>query len=99
MQGGTYNLVFKAPEMKLNTKCFMHPWMSGYVHVMEHPFFAVTGEDGTFAIKGLPPGDYEVSVLHEASLLEPTPPTATVQVTAGESKQADFTYQIKAEEK
>jgi len=97
--GGTYNLVFKQPEMKLNTKCFMHPWMSGYVHVLEHPFFAVTGEDGTFSIKGLPPGEYEVSVLHEASLMEPTPPTATVQVGAGESKQVEFTYQVKAEEK
>jgi plastocyanin len=99
VQGGTYNLVFKAPEMKVNTKCFMHPWMSGYVHVLEHPFFAVTGEDGTFTIKGLPPGEYELSVLHEASLLEPTPATATVTVAAGEKKQVEFTYQVKPEEK
>jgi len=99
VQGGTYNLVFKAPEMKLNTKCFMHPWMTGYVHVLEHPFFAVTGDDGTFSIKGLPPGEYEVSVLHEASLMEPTPLTATVQVGARETKQVEFTYQVKADEK
>lgn len=97
VQGGTYNLVFKAPEMKLNTKCFMHPWMSGYVHVLEHPFFAVTGEDGTFTLRGLPPGEYEIAVLHEASLMEPTPAVATVTVGAGEKKDVEFTYQTKAE--
>src|SRR4051812_26738529 len=50
-QDGTYDLVFKAPEFKINTKCFMHPWMSGYIHVLDHPFFAVTGEDGSFQIQ------------------------------------------------
>jgi plastocyanin len=65
VQGGTYNLVFKAPEMKMNTKCFMHPWMSGYVHVLEHPFFAVTGEDGTFEIQGVPAGTQNVIVWQE----------------------------------
>lgn len=95
--GGTYNLVFKAPEMKLNTRCFMHPWMSGYVHVLEHPFFAVTGEDGTFTLRGLPPGEYEIAVLHEASLMEPTPAVATVTVGAGEKKEIEFTYQTRVE--
>lgn len=99
VQGQKSDLVFKQPEMKMNTKCFMHPWMSAYIHVLEHPFFAVTGEDGTFAIKGLPPGEYEVSVVHEASLLEPTPPAATVMVAAGESKDVEFIYQVKSEEK
>jgi hypothetical protein len=99
VQGGTYDVVFKQPEMKLSTKCFMHPWMSAYVHVLEHPFFAVTGEDGTFTIRGLPPGEYELSVLHEASLMEPTPASVPVKVEAGESKEIEFTYQVKAEEK
>jgi plastocyanin len=88
--------VFKSPEMKMNLKCFMHPWMSSYVHVLEHPFFAVTGPDGTFTLKGLPPGEYELTVLHETSLFEPAPATATVKVAAGETKTADFTYQPRA---
>src|SRR5687768_3891635 len=97
--GSKNELVFKGAEMKMNVKCFMHPWMSGYIHVLEHPYFAVTGEDGSFTIKGLPPGEYEVTVLHEASLLEPTPPTATVTVaTDEEKKDVNFTYQVKAEE-
>lgn len=96
--GSTRNLEFAGAELKINTKCFMHPWMSAYVHVLEHPFFAVTAEDGTFMIKGLPPGEYEISVLHEASLLEPTPATASVTVAAGEEKKdVNFTYQVKSE--
>ena len=99
VKGETRKMEFKFPELKMNTKCFMHPWMSGYIHVLEHPFFAVTGEDGTFAIKGLPPGEYEVSVLHEASLLQPTPATASVTVAAGETKKdVEFTYEVKKEE-
>jgi hypothetical protein len=99
VKGETRKTEFKFPELKMNTKCFMHPWMSGYIHVLEHPFFAVTGEDGTFTIKGLPPGEYEVTVLHEASLLAPTPATATVTVAAGETKKdVDFTYEVKKEE-
>ena len=85
--------VFKEPELKMNLKCFMHPWMSAYVHVLEHPFFAVTGPDGTFTIKGLPPGEYELTVLHETSLFEPTPAVATVKVEAGATETADFTFQ------
>ena len=88
---------FKAPEFKMNLKCFMHPWMSSYVHVLEHPFFAVTQADGTFTIKGLPPGEYELTVLHETSLLEPTPPTATVTVAANETAEVEFTYQKAAQ--
>ena len=87
--------VFKAPELKVNLKCFMHPWMSSYVHVLEHPFFAVTGPDGTFTIKGLPPGDYELTVLHETSLFDPTPAVATVKIGGGDTKTVDFTYQPK----
>ena len=93
--GQTINKVFKQPEFKMNLRCFMHPWMSGYVHVLPHPFFAITQEDGTFTIKGLPPGEYEISVLHETSLFEPTPATVLVKVAAGESKKVEFTYQPK----
>src|SRR5687767_13203843 len=75
--------VFKAPELKMNLRCFMHPWMSAYVHVLPHPFFAVTGADGTFTLKGLPPGEYELTVLHESSALEPGAATLPVKVGAG----------------
>lgn len=46
-------------------KCDIHGWMGAYVHVSPHPFFAVSKEDGTFEIKDLPPGEYEVEAYHE----------------------------------
>jgi hypothetical protein len=97
VEGQINEIVFTQPEMKINTKCFMHPWMSSYVHVLPHPFFAMTGEDGTFKIQGLPPGEYEITVLHEASSAQATPATATLKVGAGETKTADFTYSLKVQ--
>src|SRR4051812_36009581 len=88
--------VFKEAEFKMNLRCFMHPWMSGYVHVLPHPFFAVTQGDGTFRITGLPPGEYEVTVLHETSIFEATPAVQSVKLAAGETKAADFVYQPRA---
>jgi hypothetical protein len=33
--------------------------------VFDHPFFAVSGSDGSFKIAGLPPGDYDLIFWHE----------------------------------
>jgi hypothetical protein len=55
----------KATET-FRVKCDVHPWMSAYIGVFEHPFHAVTKEDGTYAIKGkLPDGDYTIVAWHE----------------------------------
>lgn len=56
---------FTSPEVMAHFKCDVHPWMSAYAGVMDHPFFAVTGTDGAFELKGLPAGHYTVSVWHE----------------------------------
>ncbi len=50
------------PLIKLT--CDVHPWMRGFVVVSEHPFFAVSGADGTFAIHGVPPGSYRLEAWH-----------------------------------
>lgn len=46
-------------------KCDIHPWMLGYVAVFDNPFFAITADDGTFHIEGLPDGQYVIHFWHE----------------------------------
>src|SRR5437899_844165 len=52
-------------EVMVPVKCNQHPWMKSYVGVLKHPFFAVSGEDGSFTIKVVPPGKYTVVAWHE----------------------------------
>ena len=54
---------FKEPEI-IQVQCDMHPWMKGFIVVHDPRFVAVTGTDGVFEIKGLPPGKYKVNVFH-----------------------------------
>ena len=54
----------KAPET-IKVKCDVHPWMTGWIAVFDHPYFAVTADDGTFTIKGLPDGSYTLTAWHE----------------------------------
>lgn len=56
---------FSRPEIMVRLKCDVHPWMAAYVGVFDHPFFAVTGGDGTFSIGGLPAGKYTLEAWHE----------------------------------
>jgi len=92
VKGAILEKVFQNPEFKADFRCFMHPWMVAYVHVMEHPFYAVTGVDGTFTLKGLPPGEYEIAAMHESSRFEVAPERITVSVKAGETKSIEFVY-------
>ncbi len=46
-------------------KCSTHPWMTAHLQVFRHDFFAVTGRDGRFALRGIPPGEYTVEFWHE----------------------------------
>jgi hypothetical protein len=66
--------------------------MVGWVHVMSHPYYAVTGEDGSFTLRGLPPGEYEIGAVHEASRLVVAPERHTVKVEAGGTAKVDFVY-------
>ncbi len=65
MQGMKLTRKFDKPEVMVKFKCDVHPWMSAYAGVLAHPFFAVTGDTGTFEINNLPPGDYVLEAWHE----------------------------------
>lgn len=56
---------FMQSEIMVRVRCNIHPWMSAWVGVLDHPYFAVTGEEGAFAIPGLLPGRYVVELWHE----------------------------------
>jgi plastocyanin len=62
--GDTRQLTFAMPEF-IRFKCDVHPWMAAYVGVFPHPFFATTGEAGTFELKNLPAGTFTLVAWHE----------------------------------
>ncbi len=75
-------------EGLFRVKCDVHPWMSAYVAVTSHPFFAVTAADGKFTLSGLPAGSYQIEAWHER--LEKQ--TATITVGDGEAAAHDFAF-------
>lgn len=79
---------FDKPEIMVRFKCDVHPWMGSYVGVLEHPYFAVTGVDGSFEIGDLPPGDYTLEAWHERLKTR----TAEISVKEGETTTVDFTF-------
>jgi hypothetical protein len=85
---GAIEETFAKPEFMIPVKCNIHPWMRAYVNVVEHPFFAVTDENGAFTINGLPPGTYTLTAVRENK------ETQEFQFTvgAGESATAEFTF-------
>ena len=79
---------FSRQEIMMPVKCNIHPWMRSYINVVEHPFFAVTGADGSFELKGLPPGTYTIEAVHERFKSQ----EISVTIGASESKKIDFSY-------
>jgi plastocyanin len=82
---------FNHVEQMIPVRCNNHPWMNAFVNVSATPFFAVTGADGHFEIKGLPAGDYTLGAVQE-KLGE-----QTIQVTVKPqaATKAEFSYAIK----
>jgi len=69
-------------------KCDVHGWMNAWVGVLDHPYYAVTSADGSFSLKGLPPGTYTIEAWHEKLGTQ----TQTVTVAEKESKDVQFTF-------
>jgi plastocyanin len=79
---------FDKEEILIPVGCDVHPWMRSYIAVLSHPFFAVTKEDGSYEIKGLPAGEYEVVANH------PKLKTSTAKVTVkdGDTAKLDLPF-------
>ncbi len=82
---------FEKAEIMVPLKCDVHGWMNSYVGVLTHPFYSVSGKDGKYEIKGLPPGDYTVTAWHETLDGKGESVDMKVTVAAKDSKTADFT--------
>ena len=96
--GGKFTKVFKKTEI-LSIACDVHAWMKGYIHVVKHPFFAVTGNAGTYELKGLADGDYEVTVWHEFNKFKAVAKTIKVTISGGKAVEANFEYAVKKRKK
>lgn len=87
-QGMVYTFQLKADEVMMRIRCDIHSWMTAYVGVTAHPYFAVSGADGAFTIPRVPAGRHTIRVWHEQFGLL----TQTIDVKAGATVTADFTY-------
>jgi Polysaccharide lyase family 4, domain II len=56
---------FAREEIAVPVKCNVHPWMKSYIAVLGSPYFQVTGKDGAFELKNVPPGTYTLTAWHE----------------------------------
>ena len=88
LQGMKDTHVFTTQEVMVPFRCDVHRWMNSFVGVVAHPFFAVTGADGAFQLKGLPPGTYTIEAWHEKFGTK----TTGVTIGAKESKDVAFTF-------
>lgn len=79
---------FAREEVAIPVKCNVHSWMKAYIAVLKNPFYVVTKADGTFEIKGLPPGDYTVAAWQEKY------GSTEQKITVGpkETKKVDFVF-------
>ncbi len=82
------DVAFDKTEDAFMLRCDIHPWMRGYVAVVDHPFFVVTKKDGVYKIEDLPAGEYEIQVWHE-KLKEQT---QKITVPADGEVKLDFSY-------
>ena len=86
--GMTFTNTFTTPEVPIRVRDDVHPWKSGYICVVGHPFFNVTNSAGVFRLEGLPPGTYTIESWHEK--LGTTQQTVTVK--NGDIAKITITY-------
>jgi hypothetical protein len=79
---------FTKPEVMIPVKCNIHSWMHAYIGVLEHPYFVVSGQDGSFEIKNLPAGTYTIAVWQEKLGTQ----EQTITVSPQKNATADFMF-------
>jgi plastocyanin len=88
LPGAKMEEAFAREEIAIPVKCNIHPWMRGYIAVFKHPYFVVTKQDGSFDLRGLPPGTYTIKAWHEKLGTS----SQTITIGANEIKEIGFTF-------
>ena len=84
----TLNVTIDKPEA-IHVTCDAHNWMDGWWYVTGNPYFAVTGPDGRFSLRGLPPGTYTLKAWHEQLGVR----EMQVTIVPGRGSAVDFTFE------
>jgi hypothetical protein len=79
---------FARPEVMIPVKCNVHSWMRSYIGVLDHPYLAVTSENGEFAWTAVPPGSYTIGAWHETF----GELTENIKVSTGADSAVKFTF-------
>ena len=80
--------VFDKTEVPVRAKCDVHPWMTAFIGVVPHPFFAVTDATGTFTLNNVPEGEYDIEAWHEVFGRQ----TGKAKVSARQTAQVTLTF-------
>ena len=79
---------FLQPEIMIRTRCDVHPWMNAYLGIVDHPWFAVSDDNGRFTIENVPPGTYTLEAWHETQGKQ----TLSVKVPPKGSASIEFVF-------
>jgi plastocyanin len=85
----TIPITFAKPEI-IRINCELHSWMSAWVVVAAHPYYAITGPDGQFSFDNLPAGQYKLQIWHERL------GTVSASATVADKQTARVTVEMKA---
>lgn len=88
-KGRTIQIAFKSPEI-IQIECDLHTWMNAWVVVGDHPFYAVTNDQGNFMLDNVPPGSYTLQVWQESL------GTVTKEITVMRNVGAEITMEMGA---
>ncbi len=85
---GTRQHTLRRAENAITVKCDIHPWMNSILFVMDHPFFAITDNEGKYSLPNLPAGNHTLVAWHETFGER----EMNISVSSGAGATADFTY-------
>ncbi len=93
MSGGKEPLELKFRRREIvRVGCDVHPWMGAWIVVMDHPYYVVTGPDGSFKLENVPAGTYTLAVWHERLGKQ----KVEVTVVSGKESRVDFKLKSKS---